>query len=186
MKLDLNVVRRRYGNMIWATVNRYLREKENCERDQVRDAIFDKLGKSHLQKKDERAVKAIVCKTARSVCLDYVRKAKAHPLNWLKTKKAKDRIVYPRRGKNPPGRPPKKLYHDGRRTISRPSFHEIENYLTERGLDDMKHLKLLSAWCEDLTVKEIARRFKLTPMQVKGRLAYLRKKIHSSLIEAKK
>jgi DNA-directed RNA polymerase specialized sigma24 family protein len=186
MKLDLNAVQIKYGNLVWSAVNRYLLEADNCERDRAHDAIFDKLAKGNLQKADERAVKAFVWKTTRSVCLDYVRKAKAHPLNWLKTKKAKDRIVYPRRGKNPPGRPPKKLYHDGRRTISRPSFHEIENYLTERGLDDMKHLKLLSAWCEDLTVKEIARRFKLTPMQVKGRLAYLRKKIHSSLIEAKK
>jgi len=185
MKLDLNVVRRRYGNMIWATVNRYLREKENCERDQVRDAIFDKLGKSHLQKKDERAVKAIVCKTARSVCLDYVRKDKTHLVNWLIRDKKMDRIVFPRLRKNPPGRPPKKLYHDGRRTISRPSFFELETFLAERGLDGMKHLKLLCAWCEDLTVKEIAGRFNLSPMQVKGRLAYLRKKIHSSLIEAK-
>jgi DNA-directed RNA polymerase specialized sigma24 family protein len=174
MKLDLYAVQVGYSNLIWSTINYYFRDAENMVRDRVRDAVFDKLGKVKLRKEDARAIKSLVYKTTRSVCIDLIRRKKPGP---------RPAIRYPRRV--PRGRPPIRCCHENR-TSPRPDFYRIESVLAGHGLNEIKHLKLYCAWCEDLSIKEIAKRFRLSPMQAKGRLQYTRKKIISLLRTATK
>ena len=172
MKTDPYNLLAGYGNLMWTIINTYVPDEDNTTKDQLRDSVFDKLWKVKLRKNDPRAIKSLVCKTTSTICTDFIRRRNRRGIPCIIRPRVKPRM--------PRGRPPIDRCHSSRFS-PRPHFYLFETYLNDHGLGNIANLKLLRAWCDDFSIKEIAKQFRLSPVQAKGRLQYLRRKIVSLL-----
>ena len=129
-------------------------------KDLLQDQIVDKL--LAYDKPKPKNLKAFIIVLTRNVCRDYLRQLK---------RQLKRDLRFPDRNEYIPK--------------GRPRFRETKTALRKAGARyKVKHLELYQAWCARMSRKRIAKKFGLTEGQVRGRLAYARKKISAILVNS--
>jgi len=152
-------------------VNSYLGRYDLAKREQIQDKIFDKLLTVDYQETNPDKIKATIITIAKNECRDFRRLVRAHGREILwggspaVDKHTHDilRLLEPK----------------GYKKKSRPRFKKVKSILTKAGYRarTIKHLEIYQAWCNRMSRRQMAKKFRLSEDQVRGRLANVRKKI---------
>lgn len=155
--------------VIETVVHSFLGRFDLSKREQIQDKIFDKLLTIEYQETNPDKIKAKIITIAKNECRDFLRLVRIYGGNILWGALSDEQALDMLRGTK------RKRY----KRKSRPRFREIKTYLTKAGYRGrtIKHLEIYQAWCNRISRRQMARKFKLSEDQVRGRLANVRKKI---------
>jgi DNA-directed RNA polymerase specialized sigma24 family protein len=155
--------------VIETVVHSFLGRFELSKRDEIQDKIFDKLLAIEYQGTNPDKIKAKIITIAKNECRDFLRLVRIYGRDILWGTWSDEMTLDMLRGTK------RKWY----KRKPRPRFREVKKYLIRAGYGGriIKHLEIYQAWCNRMSRKQMAKKFRLSEDQVRGRLANLRKKI---------
>lgn len=155
--------------VIETVVHSFLGRFDLSKREQIQDKIFDKLLTIKYQETNPDKIKAKIITIAKNECRDFLRLVRVYGQKILwgahSDEQALDMLRWTKR----------KWYEKK----SRPRFRKVKSILTRAGYRGrtIKHLEIYQAWCNEMSRKQMAKKFRLSEGQIRGRLANVRKKI---------